>query len=46
MTGASGAAVADPRQQVELRTSPDRCAAVGHAELGVDVLGVGPDGVD
>ena len=32
-------------RQVEFRGPADRGAAVGHRELGVDVLGVSPDGV-
>ena len=41
----SGLAVAGSRQQVEFRGPADRCPAAGHGELGVDVLGVRPHGV-
>src|ERR1035437_6986769 len=39
-------AVAGPRQQVELLGPADRCPAVVHAELGVDVPGVSPHGAE
>src|SRR5260370_29174306 len=42
--GAPGSAVAGVRQ-VEFPGPADRCPAVVHTELGVDVLGVSPNGV-
>ena len=42
---APGSAVAGPRQQVELLGPADRSPTVVHTELGVDVLGVSPHGV-
>src|SRR5260370_13087593 len=42
--GAPGSAVAGVRQ-VEFPGPADRCPAVVHTELGVDVLGVSPKGV-
>ena len=37
-------AVAATRQEAEFFAAPNRCSAVVHTELGVDALGVSPDG--
>src|SRR5207253_9085973 len=45
LAGEAGPLAVAGSRQVELPGSADRCPAVVHTELGVDVLGVRPHGV-